>query len=128
MYVTPGLRYNLRSWINIGTYVDLLLSGKTDKTAYSHPVLKPGKTNNSKGAPNYNTWRFGFNLGFNILPMGISSAPTEQRRKRLLDRLVEEERGAQKASNQLEKLKTVRLNAEKELEKIKLELEGDGGQ
>jgi hypothetical protein len=60
--------------------------------------------------------------------MGISSAPTEQRRKKLLDRLVEEERGAQKASNQLEKLKTVRLNAEKELEKIKLELEGDGGQ
>lgn len=135
MYITPGLRYNLRSWINIGTYVDILMTGKADKTSYGHPVTKPGETRDpntnqiiSKGAPNYNTWRFGFNLGFNILPMGFSSAPTEQRRKKLLDRLVEEERGAQKASNQLEKLKSVRLNAEKELEKIKLELEGEGGQ
>ena len=130
MYVTPGIRYNLRSWINFGTYVDILMAGKSDKTKYVNPyVMKPGETSDSpKGAPNYNTWRFGFNLGFNILPMGFSSAPTEQRRKKLLDRLVEEERGAQKASNQLEKLKTVRINAEKELEKIKLELEGEGGQ
>ncbi len=130
LYVTPGLRYNLRSWLNFGVYADILAAGKADKTAYSQAtgVTKPGETTTSKGAPNYNTWRFGFNLGFNILPMGISSAPTEQRRKKLLDRLVEEERGAQKASNQLEKLKSVRLNAEKELEKIKLELEGEGGQ
>lgn len=139
MYVTPGLRYNLRSWVNFGVYMDVLMAGKTDKTYYpldqSTGVTKPGEirdpvTGNvtTKGAPNYNTWRFGFNLGFNILPMNFSSAPTEQRRKKLMDRLVEEEKGAQKASNQLDKLKNVRLNAEKELEKIKLELEGEGGQ
>ncbi len=132
LYVTPGLRYNLRSWINIGTYVDILMAGKTDNTKYDDSfVPKPGRpagATSNKGASNYNTWRFGFNLGFNILPVGFSSAPTEQRRKKLLDRLVEEERGAQKASHQLEKLKSVRLNAEKELEKIKLELEGEGGQ
>jgi hypothetical protein len=127
-YVTPGLRYNLRSWLNIGTYADILVAGKADKTTYlqSTGVLKPGETNTSKGAPNYATWRLGFSLGFNILPLNLSSAPTEQRRKRLLDRLVEEEKGAQKASSQLEKLKSVRVNAEKELEKIRLELEGGG--
>ena len=132
MYITPGLKYNLRSWMNFGVYVDVLMAGKTDKTEYSQAtgVTKPGEIrdqNNvvtTKGAPNYNTWRFGFNLGFNILPVNFSSAPTEQRRKRLLDRLAEEERGAQKASRQLDKLKTVRLDAEKELEKIKQELEG----
>ncbi|KAB2881097.1 hypothetical protein F9K33_02525 [bacterium] len=134
-YVTPGLKYNLRSWVNFGVYVDILMTGKTDKTYYpldqSTGVTKPGEIRDrntgaiiTKGAPNYNSWRLGFNLGFNILPVGFSSAPTEQRRKRLLDRLVEEERGAQKAANQLDKLKSVRLNAEKELEKIKLELEG----
>ena len=127
-YVTPGLRYNLRSWINVGTYVDILVAGKTDKTAYSQStgVLKPGETSTSKGAPNYASWRLGFSLGFNILPLNLSAAPTEQRRRRLLDRLVEEEKGAQKASTQLEKLKTVRVNAEKELDKIRQELEGGG--
>lgn len=127
MYLTPGLRYNLRSWINLGVYVDVLMTGKTDKTSYSQTtgVLEPGDPGNTgKGATNYNSWRLGFNMGFNILPTGFSSAPTEQRRKRLLDRLMEEERGAQKASSQLEKLKAIRLNSEKELEKIKQELEG----
>lgn len=129
MYLTPGIKYNVRSWINLGVYVDVLMGGKTDKTSYDEGggitgVQKPGKTSTSKGAPNYNSWRLGFNMGFNILPTGFSSAPTEQRRKRLLDRLMEEERGAQKASSQLEKLKTIRLNSEKELEKIKQELEG----
>lgn len=134
-YSSFGLRYNLRSWLNVGTFFDLQLAGKSDKTSYDgvgklYGVTKPGQPANSssKGAPNYNTWRFGFGLGFNILPatFGNSGGAVggEQRRKKLLDRLMEEEKGAQRASNQLDKLKNIRVNAEKELEQIRLELEG----
>lgn len=140
-YSSFGLRYNLRSWLNIGTYLDYLITGKSDNTAYDpatgtgakYGITKPGETRDangkilSKGAPNYNTWRFGVSLGFNILPAnfgGSAAAGGEQRRKKLLDRLMEEEKGAQRASNQLDKLKNIRVNAEKELEQIRLELEG----
>lgn len=133
-YSSFGLRYNIRSWLNIGTFLDYQITGKSDKTAYDpavgtkYGITKPGETATSKGAPNYNTWRFGVSLGFNILPAnfggGSAAAGGEQRRKKLLDRLMEEEKGAQRASNQLDKLKNIRVNAEKELEQIRLELEG----
>lgn len=127
VYVTPGIRYNILPWINIGSYVDVLVAGKTDNTAYSQltGVLLPGEGNpgSGKGAPNYASWRLGFSLGFNILPVNFYSSGSDQKRKRLLDRLLEEERGAQKAATQLEKLKKLRLNAEKELEKIRKDLE-----
>lgn len=129
-YLTPGFRYALRPWVNVGVYADILLSGKTDKTKYSgqgtpYPaVLGVEEPGNGK-LKNYATWRLGVGLGFNILPANFSSGPTEQKRKKLLDKLLEEEKGAQKASSQLDKLKSIRINAEKELEKIRLELEGN---
>lgn len=128
IYVTPGLKYYLRPWINIGTYVDILVSGTKDKTKYIDGALQPpGVPNNSKTLANYSTWRFGLNLGINILPINFASGPTESKRRKLLQQLLEEDKGAQKASQQLEKLKDVRMKAEKELEKIKKELESDEG-
>ncbi len=130
MYVSPGFRYNLRPWVNVGVYVDILLSGSKDKTSYSQSigVTPPGlAADDSTGeVANLSAWRLGVSLGFNILPASFSSGPTEQKRKRLLDKLLEEERGAQKASSQLDKLKSIRINAEKELDKIRQELEGGG--
>ncbi len=132
MYVTPGLRYNLRNWMSIGTYVDVLLTGKKDQTKYSNatgttPVGGAGgDTKLSGGVPNYSTWRFGLTLSFNILPLTVSGAQTENRRKRLLDRLQDEDRAAQRAAAQLDKLRDIRMNSEKELEDIKLELESGG--
>ncbi len=125
MYVSPGIRYNVRSWINIGAYLDFLVAGKTNTTRYNQStgVTEPGNPNGTQKSPNYSTWRLGLSLGFNILPVNFSSAPTEQRRKKLLDKLLEEERGAQRATVQLEKLRKVRVESEKELEKIKDELE-----
>ncbi len=125
-YITPGLKYNLRSWINIGTYVDILVSGTKDKTSYIDGSLQPpGVPNNNKTLANYSTWRFGVNMGINILPINFASGPTETKRRRLLQQLLDEDKGAQKASHQLEKLKDVRMKAEKELEKIRKELESD---
>lgn len=123
MYVTPGFRYSVRPWVNVGVYADILLSGTKNKTGESQAigVMSPG-TGKTK---NYAPWRLGVGLGFNILPANFSSGPTEQKRKKLLDKLLEEEKGAQKASSQLDKLKSIRINAEKELEKIRLELEGN---
>ncbi len=131
-YVTPGIRYNLRNWINVGAYVDVLVSGKSDKTSYSNlsgvtPVGgAAGDLTLKKGVPNYSTWRVGISLGFNILPIGYSGAQTENKRKRLLDRLAEEDQAAQRAATQLDKLRNIRMSSEKELDEIKLELESGG--
>ena len=132
IYVTPGIRYYVRPWINIGTYMDILIVGTNDKTLYmSNGVLAPGVSASSmtptKSLANYATWRLGVNMGINILPLSFSSGATDSRRKRFLNQLLDEERGSAKAASQLEKLKNVRINAEKELEKIRKELESSGG-
>ncbi len=135
IYVTPGLKYNIRPWINIGTYMDVLIVGTNDKTIYNNAygVLAPGvpasNTSSTKSLANYATWRLGVTMGINILPVSFSSGATDSRRKRFLNQLLDEERGSAKAASQLEKLKNVRINAEKELEKIRKELEqGSGGE
>lgn len=132
MYVSPGLNYQLLPWVSIGAYVDVLLSGTTDNTLYDNgDIRKPGQQagGTDGGAPNYAKWRFGTSLSLNILPVSFYSGAADQKRRRLLERLLEEERGAQRASYQLDKMKKLRINAEKELEKIRKELEaGSGGE
>jgi hypothetical protein len=138
-YLAPGLSYQLLPWVTIGAYLDVLLSGSTDNTGYytgapdpeNDPtdVTRPGQSNTNPGAPNYAKWRLGTSLSLNILPVSFYSGAADQKRRRLLERLLEEERGAQRASYQLEKMKKLRINAEKELEKIRKELEaGSGGE
>ncbi len=124
-YLTPGVNYQLLPWVSIGAYVDVLLSGTSDNTLYDgSDILKPGQqAGGTGGAPNYSKWRFGTSLGLNLLPSSFYSGAADQKRRRLLERLLEEERGAQRASYQLEKMKKLRINAEKELEKIRKELE-----
>ncbi len=124
LYVTPGLKYNVRPWIHISAYLDLLVMGTKDKTQYINAALQPpGVPNNRKSLVNYSPWRFGMNLGINILPINFATGPNETKRRRLLQTLLDEDKGAQKAARQLEKLKDVRIKAEKELEKIRKELE-----
>lgn len=124
IYITPGIKYNIRPWINVGMYVDLLVAGSKDESKYIDGSFQPpGVPNNQKSLANYSPWRFGMNLGINILPVSFATAPSETKRRRLLQQLLEEDKGAQKASYQLERLKDVRIKAEKELEKIRKELE-----
>lgn len=123
-YIAPGLNYQVLPWLSIGAYFDLLVAGSSDETAYDTDIRRPGQqAGGTGGAPNYAKWRLGTSLSMNILPVSFYSGAADQKRRRLLERLLEEERGAQRASYQLEKMKQLRVNAEKELEKIRKELE-----
>ena len=128
LYLTPGFRYQVRSWLSMGAYVDIRIAGSSDKTSYSGAVgvTKPGSTGDGtadEGISNYPSWRVGLNLGFNILPLSVYAAPGQIKRKQVLQKLLEEEKGTRKAANELQKLKQIRQDVEKELEKIRKELE-----
>jgi len=128
-WLTPGLCYKMFYGLNTTLGVDILLWEGADRTNYSTVPPLP------EGGPNYPNWRANFTVSlspstsFYRQPTFAQVGDPQTTRKLLRDRkslfewVVDEQEGVEYIDIELEKIKAERKKAERELEKLKQELD-----
>ena len=141
IYLTPGWKRNVFLGLNFGFSLDILVKAGKERT---NVVLPPG-------SPQYPEWRINFKFGFTPstafyqIPtfekptkesvrqysgttsskgfQTLSSRRTITDKKSLFEWVVDENQGAQYIDLELEKIREERKRAEKELMKLKKEID-----
>ncbi|RMH62221.1 MAG: hypothetical protein D6677_10110 [Calditrichaeota bacterium] len=127
-FISPSIRYKPFKWVGVDLGMDFRVS--------------PADRNNTSGIPdisarvdlppNFPTWRvhMGINLNLNVL----SSSKTEvvnyrqakaQKQVELFETVIEEKQKAEAVQNEIENLRSIRKDAEKEIEELKKMLDDD---
>ena len=141
LYLTPGYKYNMYLGLSFGFSLDLLVYTEKEKS----------NMNLGSGFPQYPPWRLNFKLGFTpstaFYQIPTFEKPTKETtrqysgapsskgfqtlsarrtitdKKSLFEWVVDENQGAQYIDLELEKIREERKRAEKELLKLKNEIE-----
>ncbi len=141
LYLTPGYKYNMYLGLSFGFSLDVLVYTEKEKSNYDL----------GSGFPQYPPWRLNFKLGFTpstaFYQIPTFEKPTKETirqysgtpgarefqtlsarrtitdKKSLFEWVVDENQGAQYIDLELEKIREERKRAEKELLKLKNEIE-----
>ena len=86
----------------------------------------------ANGQPNYPGWRVNFGTHFSLTPAKIYRPnhrdillQKAENRRELFEKIIKEQRATESAEAELERIKSERVRAEKELERLRRILEGD---
>lgn len=118
LYITPGFKYYPLSWMKINFGLDFLLVGKEEETTPRISDLFDYPTN-------YASWKVQLGLEFKIMPLAHGSTEAEVEKQQFdnkiefFESVIEERRRTETIEDELDKLKTQRRQAEKELEELR---------
>ncbi|NIV96164.1 hypothetical protein GWN42_26090 [candidate division KSB1 bacterium] len=127
LYITPTVTYKPYRWLGFSFGVDVRITNSTDKTLYQGGVGRtlPGSQ------PNYPAWRVNLGTKFALLPTTVYRRNERdilmqkaQTRRELFEQIIKEQRETEAAESELERIKSERIRAEKELERLRRILEG----
>ena len=125
-FLTPSIRYKPSKWASLDLGVDFRISPEREMTTANIPI--PGKNLNLPG--NYPGWKIhlGANIAFNIKKKRMGTSIDYEREEakekiELFETIIEEREKAADVQDEVENLRDVRKEAEKEIEKLKKVLE-----
>lgn len=131
LYISPGAYYKPLRWMTLNLGLDLRVSKEGDKTAYAGNSSGPRRTIPGS-QPNYPAWRLNMGTSFSLQPSGSYQAKERdllmqkaESRRQLFEQIVREQRETESAEAELERIRAERIRAEKELERLRLILEGE---
>ncbi len=124
-YVSPGVTYKPYRWLAFDASVDLRISPDKDETLYGFMGVRK-----IPDMPNYASWRVNIGMHVILLPTRVYKVSerdilmqkAEERRK-LFEKVIREQREAESAEKELERIKAERRKAERELERLRNILE-----
>lgn len=131
VYLAPTFFYKASKWVTLNFGVDVRVTNSDDETLYAPaengvPRIFPDPQ------PNYAAWRLNLGAKFTLLSSTIYR--THQRdllmqkaesREELFQQILKEQREAESAEAELERIRTERIRAEQELERLRRILEED---
>ncbi|MBC8185622.1 hypothetical protein H8E88_31430 [candidate division KSB1 bacterium] len=127
IYFTPTITYKATRWLSICAGSDFRISQDKDETSYEF-VQKSVRAE----LPNYPDWRIRLGFKFLILPIKNHSVSNKEilirradSRKKLFEEIIREQQEAESTEEELDKIKTERIKAEKEIERLRRLLEQD---
>ncbi|MFQ5824114.1 MAG: hypothetical protein ACE5JB_08685 [bacterium] len=127
LYLTPTVFYEPNRWFTMHLGVDFRITKPADKTDYS---LVGRNLPNSQ--PSYPGWRVTMGTKFTLLPTTVYRVNERdilmqkaETRRELFEQIIKERRSTESAEAELQRIKTERLRAEKELERLRRILEGE---
>lgn len=118
LYITPGFKYYPLSWMKINFGLDFLLVGKEEETTPKISKLFDYPSN-------YASWKVQMGLEFKIMPLAHGATEAEVEKQQFdnkiefFESVIEERRRTETIEDELDKLKTQRRQAEKELEELR---------
>ena len=131
LYITPMVHFKATRWFSLNVGADLRVIKSADNTLYA-PAPGGIKRTLVNFQPNYPGWRLNIGTKFNLLPTSIFRVSERdllmkraQSRRDLFEEIIKEQRDTDSAEAELERIRTERIRAEKELERLRRILEGD---
>ena len=128
-FLTPSIRYHAFDWVSFDLGVDFRLS-PSDRNNTSDIIPQVSSTVDLP--PNYPDWKMhlGANLNLNILADNKTSDLSYQQKEaqkkiEMLESIVEERERTDSVQEEIQNLRKVRQEAEKEIEELKKLLEDD---
>ncbi|MFQ5750485.1 MAG: hypothetical protein ACE5HI_00690 [bacterium] len=130
LYIAPVVTYKPYRWMTLSFGTDFRIISASDKTLYADQGGIKRTLPNSQ--PNYPAWRINMGTKFTILPTKVYRVNERERlmqkaqtRRELFEQIIKEQKETEAAEAELERIKTERLRAEKELERLRRILEGE---
>ncbi len=127
IYFTPTIIYKATRWLSISAGSDFRLS--QNKAETSSEIIPQS---DREKLPTYPDWRIRLGFKFLILPIKDQKVSNKQilirradSRKKLFEEIIREQQEAESTEEELDKIKTERIKAEKEIERLRRLLEQD---
>ena len=125
-FLTPSIRYRPYNSLSLDLGVDIRISPEERQRTSGVPDF----SNRLDLPKNYPTWKVQLGLTYSILPAGVreqyggaADNPQIRRRLNFYEKVMEEKAKAADMEKDIEKLRKIREEADKEIDKLKEELE-----